>query len=117
NIQESAVSGRSYSTRIGSLSASVATKCIDQMPIPIAKPPLTTQSFQLLECGSRTRAARSKVTCDAVTATRYDRNTSPRLKSFGISASCRPKGDATVAYSTPHTITFVRCNGCDIAWL
>jgi hypothetical protein len=28
------------------------------------------------------------VTCDAVTATRYDRNTSPRLKSFGTCASC-----------------------------
>ena len=47
---------------------------------------LTTHSFQLTACGSRTRAASSSVTCDAVTATRYDRNTSPRLKSFGIAS-------------------------------
>ena len=72
NTQESAVSDRSYSTRIGSLSASVATKCIDQMPMPMAKPPHSTHSFQLLACGSRTRAARSSVPCEAVTATSPD---------------------------------------------
>ena len=69
---------------MGRRSASVATKCIDQMPMPMARPPHTIQSFQFTECGSRTRAASSNVTCPAVTATRYDRKTSPRLKSFGI---------------------------------
>src|SRR5687767_12755734 len=73
------------------------------MPRPIARPPHTVHSFQLVVCGSRTRAASSSVTWPAVTATRYDRKTIPRLKSFGTLAPSTAKALFLSACFIPQT--------------
>src|SRR5690348_1639553 len=62
-----------YGTGIGRLNASMPTKCIDQMPTPMATAPPSSHSLcadPLPEAA--TRVAMSRATYDAMTATTYD---------------------------------------------
>ena len=62
---------------MGSDSASMPTKCIDQMPVPMAKPPPKSQSHATRPLAPRSRSAKVSAVYDARMATTIDETTRP----------------------------------------
>jgi hypothetical protein len=77
---EAMVVGMSYARAMGSEKASMPMKCIDQIPLPIASAPPTSQSRDNVPCARATRAESRSAVCDTKMATATDRTTSQGLQ-------------------------------------
>ena len=76
---EVTVVGMSYASAIGSEKASMPTKCIDQMPLPMAKAPPPSQSLDGTPSLRATRAERLSAVWETKIATATDKTTSQGL--------------------------------------
>ena len=74
-IHESNVRNLVYPSAMGNENASMPTKCMDQMPVPMATEPPIHQDRATPRSLVRTRFARSSVTYEAKLATKMDATT------------------------------------------